>query len=120
MRCIMPTVMKDPIIDEVEADALMSDPYKILDLDLVRCTKKELQFATQYKLRMNFADKVHGLVAWFDTPFSNLENPVVLSTSPHQKKTHCFYARCPLTDSSKRMALHTHTAHLSTTSKPSK
>ena len=88
MRCIMPTVMKDPIIDEVEADALMSDPYKILDLDLVRCTKKELQFATQYKLRMNFADKVHGLVAWFDTPFSNLENPVVLSTSPHQKKTH--------------------------------
>ena len=33
-------------------------------------------------------DRVHGLVAWFDTHFSDLENPVTLSTSPYKKYTH--------------------------------
>ena len=37
---------------------------------------------------MKFTDRVHGLVAWFDTPFSNLTRPVMLSTSPYKKYTH--------------------------------
>lgn len=33
-------------------------------------------------------DRVHALVAWFDCGFEDLENPVVLSTSPWEKGTH--------------------------------
>lgn len=37
---------------------------------------------------MKYNDRVHGIVAWFDTPFSNLQRPVMLSTSPFKKYTH--------------------------------
>jgi protein arginine N-methyltransferase 1 len=37
---------------------------------------------------MNYTDGVHALVTWFDTSFSNLTNPVVLTTSPLKKYTH--------------------------------
>jgi protein arginine N-methyltransferase 1 len=31
---------------------------------------------------------VHGIVAWWDSDFSRLQNPVTLSTSPYAKSTH--------------------------------
>ena len=37
---------------------------------------------------MLYNDRVHGLIAWFDTPFQNLTRPVNLSTSPYKKYTH--------------------------------
>ena len=37
---------------------------------------------------MLYNDRVHGLIAWFDTPFSNLTRPINLSTSPYKKYTH--------------------------------
>ena len=37
---------------------------------------------------MKYTDRVHGIVAWFDPPFSNLQRPVMLSTSPYKKYTH--------------------------------
>ena len=88
MSVLTPTVMKEPLVDTVDSNMIMSDPCKILDLDLVRCNKGDVEFATQYQLRMKYTDRVHGLVAWFDTPFSELERPVMLSTSPYKKYTH--------------------------------
>ena len=88
MSCLTPTVMKEPLVDTVDANSLMSEPVKVLDLDLVRCNKDDVQFATQYQLTMKYNDRVHGVVAWFDTPFSNLQRPVMLSTSPFKKYTH--------------------------------
>ena len=37
---------------------------------------------------MRDRDKVHGIVAWFDTEFSRLKNPINLSTSPFKPSTH--------------------------------
>ncbi len=31
---------------------------------------------------------MHAIVAWWDCIFSDLENPVTLSTSPYEKSTH--------------------------------
>ena len=49
---------------------------------------------------MNYTDGVHALVTWFDASFSNLTNPVVLTTSPLKKYTHwkqsIFYLDEPL------------------------
>ena len=88
MSCMTPTVMKEPLVDTVESSAIMSNACKILDLDLVRCNKGDVNFSNTYELRMHYTDRVHGLVAWFDTPFSDLERPVMLSTSPYKKYTH--------------------------------
>ncbi len=88
MSCMTPTVMKEPLVDTVESQAIMSNACKILDLDLVHCKKEDVNFSSQYCLQMNYTDRVHGIVAWFDTPFSDLERPVMLSTSPYKKYTH--------------------------------
>ena len=88
MSCLTPTVMKEPLVDTVDSQMIMSEPCKILDLDLVRCNKGDVEFTAAYELRMKYTDRVHGIVAWFDTPFSDLQRPVMLSTSPYKKYTH--------------------------------
>ena len=88
MSCLTPTVMKEPLVDTVDSQMIMSDACKVLDLDLVNCNKGDVQFTAAYTLHMKYTDRVHGIVAWFDTPFSNLERPVMLSTSPYKKYTH--------------------------------
>ena len=81
-------IFKDPMVDTVPADNVMSDTCCILDLDLVRCKKSDVEFASFYNLKMNYNDKVHAMVVWFDTIFSDLPNPQTLSTSPFAKYTH--------------------------------
>src|SRR5688500_13227686 len=88
MSCLIPTVMKEPLVDMVEGNMIVSNSCLILDLDLVNMNKGDVEFAHEYELVMQRNDKVHALVAWFDTHFSDLENPVTLSTSPYKKYTH--------------------------------
>lgn len=88
MTCMTPTVMKEPLVDTVHQEAIISEPCKILDLDLVTCKKEDVNFNSMYELRMKYTERVHGIVAWFDTPFCDLERPVMLSTSPFKKYTH--------------------------------
>ena len=88
MSVLTPTVMKEPLVDTVNSNMIMSDSCKILDLDLTTCKKDDVNFSNQYSLKMKFRDRIHGLVAWFDTPFSQLDKPVMLSTSPYKKYTH--------------------------------
>ena len=88
MSVMTPTVMKEPLVDTVNRDCIMSESYKILDLDLVNCSKEDVEFSSYYELKMLYNDRVHGLIAWFDTPFSNLTRPINLSTSPYKKYTH--------------------------------
>jgi len=88
MTCMTPTVMKEPLVDVVNSNMLMSDACKVLDLDLVNMKKEDVNFSNTYRLKMNYNDRVHGLVAWFDTPFTRLTRPNLLSTSPFKKYTH--------------------------------
>ena len=50
MSCMTPTVMKEPLVDTVDSQMIMSDSCKILDLDLVRCKKGDVQFSSQFSL----------------------------------------------------------------------
>lgn len=72
MSVLTPTVMKEPLVDTVSSEAVMSTSCKILDLDLVNCKKEDVEFTAAYSLKMLHTDRVHALIAWFDTPFSNL------------------------------------------------
>jgi protein arginine N-methyltransferase 1 len=100
MSCMSTSIFKDPMVDTVPANAVMSDYCCVLDIDLVRMKPEEVNFSNFYSIKMNYTDKVHGLVAWFDTTFSDLQRPVVLSTSPLKKYTHwkqsVFYLEQPL------------------------
>lgn len=88
MSSLSTVVMKEPLIDCCEGNMVNSTSYKIVDLDLVRMKKEDVNFATQYELQFKRSDKVHALVAWFDCLFSDLKNPVTLSTSPFKEYTH--------------------------------
>lgn len=100
MKCMATSIFKDPMVDTVPANAIMSDSCCVLDVDLVHMKQDEVNFSNMYSLKMNYTDKVHALVAWFDTTFSDLKNPVVLTTSPMKKYTHwkqcVFYLEKPL------------------------
>jgi type I protein arginine methyltransferase len=88
MSCLTTTVMKEPLVDVVDSQMIMSNSCKILDLDLVNMKPGEVNFSSQYSLDMKYTDRVHGLIAWFDTPFSRLTRPQNLSTSPYKQYTH--------------------------------
>ena len=100
MSCLASTAIKEPLIDSCDPDMINSSEHCILDLDLVHMKKEEVEFATTYELKFHRNDKVHALVAWFDTPFSDLTNPINLSTSPYEDYTHwkqsVFYIEEPL------------------------
>ena len=88
-------VLKEPCIDFVNAyenedcyNAIISDTYKILDLDLVRMKKEDVNFATSYTLKMNQNSQASAIVAWFDCIFEDLNKKVTLSTSPFKPYTH--------------------------------
>ena len=93
-------VFTDPMVDTVPSNNVMSDSCCVLDINLVTMKQKEVEFSNFYNLKMNYTDKVHALVTWFDTSFSDLKNPVVLTTSPMKKYTHwkqsVFYLERPL------------------------
>jgi hypothetical protein len=59
-------IFKDPMVDIVPPNNIMSDSCCILDLDLVKMDKKEVEFSNFYQLKMNHNDNVHALVFWFD------------------------------------------------------
>ena len=50
MSCLTPTVMKEPLVDTVDSNMIMSDAVKVLDLDLVNCNKEDVNFSSQYQL----------------------------------------------------------------------
>ena len=88
MSIMATSLWKDPIVDTVPANAIMSDYCCILDIDLVKMDPSEVEFSNFYSLKMQYNDRVHALVTWFDTTFENLTRPVVLTTSPLKKYTH--------------------------------
>jgi len=59
-------IFKDPMVDIVPPNNIMSDSCCILDLDLVKMDKKEVEFSNFYQLKMEHNDNVHALVFWFD------------------------------------------------------
>lgn len=88
MTCLTPTVMREPLVDVVSSNAIVTSTAKILELDLCTMKPSDVEFTCEYSLKCNYDDRIHGLVAWWDSDFSRLTRPVTLTTSPYSKATH--------------------------------
>lgn len=89
MSCLTPTVMREPLVDVVSSNGIVSSTSKILELDLTKMAPSDVEFTAEYSLKCNYEDRVHGLVSWWDSDFSYLsQRQVTLSTSPYSKATH--------------------------------
>ena len=84
MKPMGDSFFESPVVDLVPEDLIASDSCCILDLDLVTMSKEDVEFSVAYKLQINSqAVQAHAFAFWFDVQFSNLTNPITLSTSPH-------------------------------------
>jgi protein arginine N-methyltransferase 3 len=85
------------VVKHIEGKHIGTTETEILRLDLCKCSAKDTEFSAEFKLdALENATKdepqtIYGIALWFDTEFSSRfcrENPVVLSTSPKEPKTH--------------------------------
>ena len=93
--------LTEPLVDNVEMKAVVSDPCPILTLDLYTVKSSDLSFKAPFSLPARRNDFVHALIAWFDIDFTACHKPISFSTGPHAKYTHwkqtVFYLRDVLT-----------------------
>ena len=85
------------VVKHVEGEHIGTTETEILRLDLCKCSVKDTEFSAEFKLdaledaTKDQSQMICGIVLWFDTEFSSRfcrENPVILSTSPKEPKTH--------------------------------
>lgn len=88
MSVIKDIAIREPVVDVVEAKALVSDSKPILHLDILTCKKEDLQFSAKFKLQAQRNEFVHGLVAYFECAFTQLHKPIGFSTAPFSRYTH--------------------------------
>lgn len=88
MEPLKEIALKEPVIDVVDSKAIVSDAVPILHLDLLTCTKEDCKFSSNFTLKMQRNDYVHGLVAYFECAFTQIHKPIGFSTSPHCRYTH--------------------------------
>lgn len=101
MRVIKQIALAEPLVDCVEPRAVLTNSVPILTLDILTCTKDDLQFASDFSLTVKKSDFCHAFVAYFECAFTQVHKPVVFSTGPQAKYTHwkqtVFYLKDTLT-----------------------
>lgn len=80
--------IKEPVVDVIASRAVVTECVPILHLDILTCTKEDLQFSAPFELRANRNDYIHGVVAYFECAFTQVHKPIGFSTSPYCRYTH--------------------------------
>ncbi|KAG9003607.1 hypothetical protein FRB90_011146 [Tulasnella sp. 427] len=95
--CIKEVALREPLVDSVDVKSVVTEPFAFKRIDLRTAQKEDLDFETNFSLKVTRNDYVHAFVGWFDTEFSCLHVPKRFSTGPHAKYTHwkqtVFYTR---------------------------
>ncbi len=81
MSSIKKWALFEPLVDVVDTELINTEACPIFYVDLKTIKIEELDFASEYQLRVKRDDKIHAFVAWFDVFFSHSLVPVKLSTS---------------------------------------
>lgn len=66
MSCIKNLALTDPMIDYVTSKSMISDKCEILNIDLLKVKKENLDFVAKFKVKFDKKETMHALVCWFD------------------------------------------------------
>jgi len=88
MSCIRKVAMKEPLVDVVDHNMLVTNAVPILKVDITKVQKSDLTFTTPFKLTAARDDYIHAFVAYFDIEFSKCHKPIHFSTGPRARYTH--------------------------------
>lgn len=80
--------IKEPVVDVVDAKALVTDAVPVLTLDILTCKKEDLDFKNPFNLKAHRNDYIHGLVTYFECAFTQVHKPIGFSTAPFARYTH--------------------------------
>lgn len=88
MSCMKKLVIREPLVDVVDKNQLVSHSEAILDIDVATVTEEELSYDVPFTLTCRRDDYVHALVMHFDIDFSKCHKRVWFSTGPQAYYTH--------------------------------
>ncbi|KAM9366223.1 protein arginine N-methyltransferase 3 [Symphorus nematophorus] len=89
MACMKKAVVPEAVVEVVNADTLISEPAVIQTIDCNRVCLSELEFASDFCLKMTNTTDCTAIVGYFDIFFDKgCSNKVMFSTGPHVTKTH--------------------------------
>jgi len=88
MSCIRKVAMKEPLVDVVDQNMLVTNAVNLFKVDITTVQKADLAFTAPFKLTAARNDYVHAFVAYFDIEFSKCHKPIHFSTGPRSRYTH--------------------------------
>lgn len=88
MSCIRKVAMKEPLVDVVDQNMIVTNAVSLLKVDITKVKKEDLTFSTPFKLTAARNDYIHAFVAYFDIEFSKCHKPIHFSTGPRARYTH--------------------------------
>ncbi|KAM9861147.1 protein arginine N-methyltransferase 3 [Aulostomus maculatus] len=89
MECMKKAVIPEAVVEVVKADTLISTPAIIQTFDCNRVCLSELEFASDFCLKISNTTSCTAIVGYFDIFFDKgCSNKVMFSTGPQVTKTH--------------------------------
>jgi len=80
---------KDPLVDTISAEKLLSFSQNIVSIDCQKVCKDDIKdLNVPFKFRSILDATMNGFVCWFDVTFNGDGNEWILSTSPEKEITH--------------------------------
>lgn len=87
MKYMKEEVIREPFIDTVSVEKVITEPIVILELNLNTCGTDVCQFSSDFTMFVKKSGTLTSLAGYFDV-FFDLANTVAFSTGPHSTKTH--------------------------------
>ena len=87
MSCVKSVSYKDPLIDIINKNNIISTICPIFIVDMYKINENEINFSNSYELIFNKNDILSALVGWFDVEFSKTPNTIKYTTSPFNQYT---------------------------------
>lgn len=88
MSAIRKIAVREPLVDTVDVQAVLTTAAAIKDIDIYTVTKADLAFESPFKITATRNDYVHAFVVYFDIEFACCHKPIRFSTGPHAQYTH--------------------------------
>lgn len=90
MSSIKPWAMREPLVDVVESKAVVGNEFVFKEIDIRTVRKEDLAFTAPFTVKLQRADYVHALLAYFTIDFAapGMTKPVRFGTGPYDRYTH--------------------------------
>jgi len=88
MSVLREEAMKEPLVDVVQSNSVVTDAQTIYTIDLYKVKAADLDFESGFTLKVKHDDYVHAFVSFFDCLFSRCHTKVSFTTAPWGQYTH--------------------------------